>query len=61
MKFQAEDSVESLQGQLERCVRAAKDLEDENRNLQGEYEQVSSNQEGNFAFVVGTSLCHLLQ
>uniref|UniRef100_A0A915C0Q2 Rab GTPase-activating protein 1 n=4 Tax=Parascaris univalens TaxID=6257 RepID=A0A915C0Q2_PARUN len=36
----AEDSVESLQGQLERCVRAAKDLEDENRNLQGEYEQV---------------------
>ncbi|KHN82612.1 Rab GTPase-activating protein 1 [Toxocara canis] len=36
----AEDSVESLQGQLERCTRAAKDLEDENRNLHGEYEQV---------------------
>lgn len=36
----AEDSVESLQGQLERCARAAKDLEDENKNLHGEYEQV---------------------
>ncbi|VDK51014.1 unnamed protein product [Anisakis simplex] len=36
----AEDSVESLTGQLERCTRAAKDLEDENRNLHGEYEQV---------------------
>ncbi|MFH4982965.1 hypothetical protein AB6A40_009674 [Gnathostoma spinigerum] len=36
----AEDSVESLQNQLERCSRANKDLEDENKNIHGEYEQV---------------------
>ncbi|KAK6111866.1 Rab-GTPase-TBC domain family protein [Brugia pahangi] len=36
----AEDSVESLQGQLERCMRTAKDLEDENSGLRTEYDQV---------------------
>ncbi|KAM3728875.1 Rab GTPase-activating protein [Dirofilaria immitis] len=36
----AEDSVESLQGQLERCMRAVKDLEDENNGLRTEYDQV---------------------
>ncbi|VDN38360.1 unnamed protein product [Gongylonema pulchrum] len=36
----AEDSVESLQGQLERCMRTAKDLEDENNGLRAEYDQV---------------------
>ncbi|VDM09888.1 unnamed protein product [Wuchereria bancrofti] len=36
----AEDSVESLQGQLERCMRTAKDLEDENNGLRTEYDQV---------------------
>lgn len=38
--MQAEDSVESLQGQLERCMRTAKDLEDENNGLRTEYDQV---------------------
>uniref|UniRef100_A0A1I8EPU5 Rab-GAP TBC domain-containing protein n=2 Tax=Wuchereria bancrofti TaxID=6293 RepID=A0A1I8EPU5_WUCBA len=36
----AEDSVESLQGQLERYMRTAKDLEDENNGLRTEYDQV---------------------
>ncbi|VDO59945.1 unnamed protein product [Onchocerca flexuosa] len=36
----AEDSVESLQGQLERCTRTIKDLEDENSGLRTEYDQV---------------------
>uniref|UniRef100_A0A158R5T0 PID domain-containing protein n=1 Tax=Syphacia muris TaxID=451379 RepID=A0A158R5T0_9BILA len=38
--IQAEDSVESLQNQLERCTRANKDLEDENLSLHDEYERV---------------------
>ncbi|VDN30030.1 unnamed protein product [Gongylonema pulchrum] len=39
-RLEAEDSVESLQGQLERCMRTAKDLEDENNGLRAEYDQV---------------------
>ncbi len=38
--LQAEDNVESLQNQLERCSRAGRDLEEENKNLHYEYEQV---------------------
>lgn len=38
--FQAEDHVESLQNQLERATRTAKDYEEENKHLHAEYEQV---------------------